>query len=170
MIPGFIEKPVPKAPANHVRADSAPLHIRDRGGSAPSGPGQRKRFLFRLFPRLLCCRALVSRHLPDFSACQCLHRIHQTIAPNLDQVIQGVDTPAPAVPVPVPFPGHIDQAVMLLVAVIGAVPFEYAGLMGLQIGEQVCLPCRLNLLFGYAGHGAGTDFRFIVLRLLPVMI
>ena len=59
---------------------------------------------------------------------------------------------------------------MLLVPVIGTVPFEHTGLMGLQIGEQVGLPCRLNLLFGYAGHGAGTDFRFIVLRLLPVTI
>lgn len=57
---------------------------------------------------------------------------------------------------------------MLLVSVIGAVPFEHTGLMELQVGEQVRLPCRLNLLLGYAGHGAGTDFRFIVLRLLPV--
>ena len=170
MIPGLIEKPVPKAPADHIRTDPAPLQIRNSGGSTPSGPGQRKRFLFRLSLCLLCRRALVSRRLPYFSACQCLNRIHQTIAPNLDQVIQGVNTAAPAVPVPVPFPGHIDQAVMLLVPVIGAVPFEHAGLMGLQPGEQVRLPCRLNLLFGYTGHGVGTDFRFIVLRLLPVMI
>ncbi len=115
-----------------------------------------------------CCTP-IGRCLLDFPAGQRMDRIHQPIAPNLDQVIQGVDTPAPAVPVPVPFPGHIDQAVMLLVPVIGSVPFQHPRLMELQVYEQVRLPRRLNLFFGYAGHSAGTIFLFIVPRLLSVM-
>ena len=71
--------------------------------------------------------------------------------------------------VPVPFPGHIDQAVMFLVPVIGPVPFQYPRLMELQVCEKVRLPCCLNLFFGYAGHRAGTEFLFIVPRLLSVM-
>jgi len=109
-----------------------------------------------------CCCTPIDRRLPDFPAYQRMDRIHQPIAPNLDQIIQGVDTPAPAVPVPVPFPGHINQAVMFLVAVIGPVPFQHPRLMELQVSKQVRLPRRLNLLFAYAGHSAGTEFLFIV--------
>ena len=71
--------------------------------------------------------------------------------------------------VPVPFPGHIDQAVMFLVPVIGPVPFQHPRLMELQVCKQIRLPRRLNLLFGYAGHDTGTVFLFIVLCLLSVM-
>ena len=42
-------------------------------------------------------------------------------------------------------------------------------LMELQVCEKVRLPCCLNLLFGYAGHRAGTEFLFIVPCLLSVM-
>ena len=58
---------------------------------------------------------------------------------------------------------------MFLVPVIGPVPFQYPRLMELQVCEQVRLPRRLNLFFGYAGHRAGTVFLFIVPRLLSVM-
>lgn len=115
------------------------------------------------------CRAPIGRRLLDFPADQRMDRIHQPVAPYLDQIIQGVDTPAPAVPVPVPFPGHIDQAVMLLVAVIRAVPFQHPRLMELQVGKQVRLTRRLNLLLCYAGHDTGTGILFIVPRLLSVM-
>ena len=58
---------------------------------------------------------------------------------------------------------------MFLVAVIGPVPFQYPRLMELQVCEQVRLPRRLNLFFGYAGPDTGTVFLFIVLCLLSVM-
>ncbi len=103
MIPGLIEKPVLQASADHILTDPAPLQTRNSGGGTPSDPGELKRFLFLLFPRLLCRRASVSRRLPDFPAYQCMDRIHQPIAPNLDQIIQSVDTPATAVPVPIIF-------------------------------------------------------------------
>ena len=126
-------------------------------------------FSFPVLSFLFCLRTPVSRRLLDFPAHQRMDRIHQTVAPDLDQVIQGVNAPPAAVPVPVPFPGHIDQAVMFLMPVIWPVALQHARFMELQVCEQVRLPCLLDLLFGYAGHSAGTDFRFIVLRLLPVM-
>ena len=58
---------------------------------------------------------------------------------------------------------------MFLVPVIGPVPFQHPRLMELQVCEQVRLPRRLNLFFGYAGHDTGTVFLFIVLCLLSVM-
>ena len=162
VIPGFIEDPQPEAPADNLAADPTPLQIENRRGGAPLRPGELERLLFLR----LCCRhrrTVVRRRLPDFSAHQLMHRIHQPVAPDLDQVIQGVDTPATAVPVPVAFPGHIDQAVMLFVPVIRSVPFQHPRLIGLQIGKQVSFPRRLDLLPGYAGHNAGTQISFIVL-------
>ena len=103
------------------------------------------------------------RYMLNLAADQRMDRIHQTIAPNLDQVVQGVDTPASAVPVPVFLSSHVNQAVMLFMPVIWSVSFQYARLVKLQVSEQVRLPCCLNLLFGYAGHNTGTAFRFIVL-------
>ena len=170
MIPGFIEQPFPEAPSDHIGADSPPLQIRNSSGSAPSGPGEGKGFLFLFFLCTVCLRRTPAcRHLLDFAADQRMNRIHQPIAPNLDQIIQGVNAAAPAVPIPVSFSGHINQAVMLFMPVIRPVPFEHSRLIGLQIGEQIRLPRRLNLFFGYAGHRAGTVFLFIVPRLLSVM-
>ena len=98
-----------------------------------------------------------------------MNRIHKTISPNLDQVVQRIDTPSTAVPVPVPFPGHIYQTVMFLMPEIRSIPFQHTGFMELQVSKQISFPRCLNLFFGYAGHCTGTVILFIVLYLLPVM-
>ena len=112
---------------------------------------------------------LIPVFLPDFSTYQSMNRIHKTISPNLNQVVQRIDTPSTAVPVPVPFPGHIYQTVMLLMPKIRSIPFQHTGFMELQVSKQISFPRCLNLFFGYAGHCTGTVILFIVLYLLPVM-
>lgn len=107
--------------------------------------------------------------MSDFATYQSMNRIHKTISPNLDQVVQRIDTPSTAVPVPVPFPDQIYQTVMLLMPEIRSIPFQHAGFMELQVSKQVSFPRCLNLFFGYAGHSTGTVFLFIVLCLLSVM-
>ena len=103
------------------------------------------------------------RHLPE-------HEPHpQDHIPDLDQVVQRIDTPSTAVPVPVPFPGHIYQTVMFLMPEIRSIPFQHTGFMELQVSKQISFPRCLNLFFGYAGHCTGTVILFIVLCLLPVM-
>ena len=81
-----------------------------------------------------------------------VYRFYKSISPYLHQVVQCIDLLAPAVPVPKVFGCHIDQAVMFPVPVIRPVSFEYAGLIALQIGEQIGVPCLPDLLFTYAGH------------------
>lgn len=70
--------------------------------------------------------------MSDFATYQSMNRIHKTISPNLDQVVQRIDTPSTAVPVPVPFPGHIYQTVMFLMPEIRSIPFQHTGFMELQ--------------------------------------
>ena len=85
---------------------------------------------FSLFPVAGSCVMGNSR---SATACQPLHSIHKAVPPDFHEVIHGIDLSSTAIPVPVILARHINQAVMLPMAVIGAFPFQHAAFVGKQI-------------------------------------
>ena len=67
------------------------------------------------------------------TAYQMFHSIHKAVPADFHEVIHGVDLSSAAVPVPVILACHINQAVMLIMAVIGAFLFQHAAFVGKQI-------------------------------------
>ena len=68
-----------------------------------------------------------------YEACQPFHSIHKAVPPDFHEVIHGIDLSSTAVPVPVIFTRHINQAVMLIMTIIGAFLFQHAAFVGKQI-------------------------------------
>ena len=82
------------------------------------------------------------------TACQPLHSIHKAVPPDFHEVIHGIDLSSTAVPVPVILARHINQAVMLIMAIISSLWLQYAFFIGKQISQQINFPCRFNLFLG----------------------
>ena len=79
------------------------------------------------------------------AAYQPFHSIHKAVPPDLHEIIHGVDLSSSAVPVPVILARHINQAVMLIMAVIGAFLFQHTAFVGKQISQQINFPCLVDL-------------------------
>ena len=79
------------------------------------------------------------------TAYQMFHSIHKAVPADFHEVIHGVDFSSTAVPVPVILARHINQAVMLIMAVIGAFLFQHTAFVRKQVSQQINFPCLVDL-------------------------
>ena len=133
VIAGLIEQAQLHTPSDDVRMDSPALEIRNSKGGTPLYPGETKRLFLHRFPLFPAARSCVMGNSRSATACQPLHSIHKAVPPDFHEVIHGIDLSSTAIPVPVILARHINQAVMLPMAVIGAFPFQHAAFVGKQI-------------------------------------
>ena len=79
------------------------------------------------------------------AAYQPFHSLHKAVPADFHEVIHGIDLSSTAVPVPVIFTRHINQAVMLIMTIIGAFLFQHTAFVRKQVSQQINFPCLVDL-------------------------
>ena len=125
VIAGLIEKSQLHTPSDDVRIDSPALEIRNSKGGTAFPSGEAEGLFLHRFPLFPAAGSCIMRNSRGAAACQPFHSLYKAVPADFHEVIHGIDLSSTAVPVPVIFTRHINQAVMLIMTIIGAFLFQH---------------------------------------------